>query len=264
MPLRVGVLVIGSLYWDNNQREQWRNSHLDLTNPFSVAVPIRYGHLSTKRDNTYTMVFSRLCLRRSHGMGNAIAVSFRLTIETYNQLILEAEYLWAAERHKNLSNGHLSAEWGCVALLANPTSQIPQNLLDGWTHRISQENHYGEFNRTKSEEPCVTPNGFMNIPWPRLLEDGTLLPMDILLVTATSPTFTDGSMSYPRIRDIARAWKKSTRINEDYFWHNYENGIHTYQDEAIKRILEQSRSAYIGPGQTATPPLANATHFRKW
>src|SRR5574341_305605 len=155
MSLSVGVLIIGSLYWDNSQWERWRNSRLDCTNQFSVTAPIRYGHLATKRDNTYTMVFSRLCLRRSHGIGSAIAIPFRSTIETHNQLIQEAEYLWAAERHSNLSNGHLSANWGCVALLVNPTSQIPQDLLDRWTRRISQENRYGEFSRTKLEEPCV-------------------------------------------------------------------------------------------------------------
>jgi len=189
------------------------------------------------------MTFSRLCLRRSHGVGSAIAIPFRSIIETHKHLIQEAEYLWAAERHRNSSNGHLSADWGCIALLVNPTSQIPQNLLDGWTRRISQENHYGEFSRIKSEEPCVTTNGFLNIPWPRLLGEDTLLPMDMLLATATSPTFTSDATCYPRIRDIVRAWRKSTQINEDYFWNNYENGIHTYQDEAIKRVLKQRRSA---------------------
>jgi hypothetical protein len=243
MSLRVGVLLIGSLYWDNNQREQWRNSHLNRTSEFSVSVPIRYGHLATKRDNTYTMVFSRLCLNHSHGMGSAIAISLRSTINTCGQLIQEAEYLWAAERHKSQSDGHLSADWGCVALLINPASQISQDLLEGWPRRISQENHYEEFGHTKSEEPCITPNGFLNIPWPRLLEDDTLLPMDMLLAIATSPTLTDGSMSYPRIREITHAWRRSDQVNEDYFWRNYESGIHTYQDDTIKGILKQRRGA---------------------
>ncbi len=244
MLLSVGILVIGSLYWEDDPvREEWRNSRLEFSTQYTVSAPIRYGRLSSSRGNTYTMVFSLLCTRQSHRLGIAKAISLRHTIETPNQLIEEAEHLWAVEQHQSRPNGYFSAGWGCVALLVNPASQVPQDLLNRWTERVADEARYGELAHTKSEGRCVTSKGFLNIPWPRLLEDATLLPMDILLATATNPTLTNGSANYPRIRKIARAWRQSTANNEEYFWRNYENGIRTYQDETILKILKQRRNA---------------------
>ena len=59
--IRIGVLIIGSLYWDEKEhRETWRRDRLvDLGDATRVHVPIRYGRLSRKRGCTYTMVFSR-------------------------------------------------------------------------------------------------------------------------------------------------------------------------------------------------------------
>jgi hypothetical protein len=176
-------------------------------------------------------------------LGTAKAISLKYQIETPSQLIREAEYLWTAEQHQKQPNACISACWGCVALLANPASQIPQDLLDWWKERIAQETNFGKLNHTKSEERCITSTGFLNIPWPRLYEDDSPLPMDILLATATNPTLSDDSASYPRIKEIARAWRQSTIRNEEYFWRNYESGIRTYQDGAILKILKQRRIA---------------------
>jgi hypothetical protein len=56
-PLSIGVLTIGSLYWDE-RRKAWRDSRLNLGDSWNVPMRIRYGRLSTGRDNSYTMVFS--------------------------------------------------------------------------------------------------------------------------------------------------------------------------------------------------------------
>lgn len=66
--LQGAVLVIGSLYWENEQnaielekgraRQAWRDEHLRLDLKMPVGCPIRYGRVSTKRFNTYTMVFA--------------------------------------------------------------------------------------------------------------------------------------------------------------------------------------------------------------
>ena len=62
MPLNVGVLIIGSLFWDSEQnRPAWRDARLDMATAQTVTAPIRYGRRSGRnRGYTYTMVFSRL------------------------------------------------------------------------------------------------------------------------------------------------------------------------------------------------------------
>lgn len=37
--LSLGVLIIGSLYWDNSDREKWRRERLDLESQLYVRRP---------------------------------------------------------------------------------------------------------------------------------------------------------------------------------------------------------------------------------
>ena len=61
MSLNAGILIIGSLLWDD-ERRAWRDARLEMGLAETVMAPIRYGRLSGKRrGHTYTMVFSRLC-----------------------------------------------------------------------------------------------------------------------------------------------------------------------------------------------------------
>jgi len=48
MALNAGILIIGSLLWDE-KRQEWRNARLDRRSQKTVAAPIRYGRLSGKR-----------------------------------------------------------------------------------------------------------------------------------------------------------------------------------------------------------------------
>ena len=54
----LGVLIIGSLYWDNSIREKWRQERLDLERQLCVRAPVRYGRQSKNRGFSYTMVLS--------------------------------------------------------------------------------------------------------------------------------------------------------------------------------------------------------------
>ena len=47
MPLTVGVLIIGSLYWRKGGRERWRQWRV-TNHEWAVRVPIQYGRLSGK------------------------------------------------------------------------------------------------------------------------------------------------------------------------------------------------------------------------
>src|SRR5437879_4452497 len=110
VPLSVGVLIVGSLLWDA-RRQTWRDASLQMASSELVTAPIRYGRRSQQRGNTYTMVLSRLC-----AAGQAKVVRCAKTVSSPDDLIVEADHLWAAERNGAVER-RISAGWGCVALL---------------------------------------------------------------------------------------------------------------------------------------------------
>ena len=232
----IGVLVIGSLYWDNSDpRPGWRNSRLDCQHRQRVKVPIRYGRRSGSRRDSYTMVFSpSLC---ENQFGTAIVIPFHGT-----DLVEEAAYLWAAERvfHKSRS-ARISASsgWGCVALLENPDSPRTADLRARWTDRVSRERQYPTLDAVGEEVPAVDESGLLQVPWPRV-DDGSPLLLDALLATSTSPTPIDGR--YPLANEIADAWNTSEPWEEvSYFWKNREHCIYTHQDGEIATRLVDLR-----------------------
>jgi len=238
-----GVLAIGSLYWCNHpSRVAWRSSHLSQAHECSVSVPIRYGRKSDSRGNTYTMVFSLLCLRRSHGLGVAKAIPLQTDVTTSAQLINEAESMWAAECKLSQKRPALSSTWGCVALLINPDSAFPHHVLRQWTTRVEREDNYGQISHTTSERSVVSKDGCLCIPWPETIE-GAPLPLDFLLATATNPTLSGHPPTYARAKVVARAWKRDSAGNADYFWKTRASGICTYQDDALLLQLANPRSA---------------------
>jgi hypothetical protein len=82
--LDTGILIIGSLLWDED-RQQWRDERLDLSRSELVSAPIRYGRKSgRRRGRTYTMVFSK-----SAPAGSARVVRCSHAITSANDLIAE-------------------------------------------------------------------------------------------------------------------------------------------------------------------------------
>ncbi|MDZ4341070.1 MAG: hypothetical protein U1E51_01365, partial [Candidatus Binatia bacterium] len=55
-----GVIIIGSLLWDDNKgRKAWRQDYLrPKDTKIPVPLKIRYGRESESRNCTYTMIFS--------------------------------------------------------------------------------------------------------------------------------------------------------------------------------------------------------------
>ena len=137
----LGVLIIGSLYWDSkrSERVEWRRKRLDMNRKFYVRAPIRYGRRSWTRDNTYTMVFApsldETCF------GQAIALQCKS-----QDIVQEAECLWAAESN---GKGGVSASWGCVGLLPNPDSaRVLSEQCKRWNEFVrecgARRSNYGE------------------------------------------------------------------------------------------------------------------------
>ena len=255
---RVGVLIIGSLYWDLAcHRKTWRRDRLDQFRGRYVRAPIRYGRRSQSRGNSYTMVFSTSLSADDYG--RAIVVPCRRLLRNSADLVDEAVHLWTAETPNGKNPMYrLSSKngWGCVGLLPNPHRPLPAGLRASWTQRVSNEPCYGSLDAADDEDAAVDESGFLTIPWPES-EDGSVLEVDVLLATATNPTIVEGH--YPTVEEIADAWNKSAG-SVDYFYENRNHGIRTSQDAAIEASLKtgQHRAQIsIRPVSTTFGPAMN-------
>lgn len=235
--MKVGVLIIGSLYWDPSHiRCRWREARLDCTGERKVRVPIRYGKIAKTRGNTYTMVFAMSCTEDSK-LGTAIVVPARAACCEPAHLVEEAELLWAGERNLESVCGFY-ANWGKVCVLENPNGTISAPVLDAWTSRVkSAGKEYSSLPTATGEGAVLDPSGGRALfQWPT--DDDTKQPLagfDLLLMTATKPDFL--SSQYPTPKDIAKAWRDDKFRNVNYFFNNYHYGIKTFQDAEIIAAL---------------------------
>lgn len=234
MPLNAGILIIGSLLWDSERgRPAWRHARLETatTSTQTVTAPIRYGRLSESRGNTYTMVFSRKA-----GTGQAKVLRCVRNISTPEDLNAEAEALWKAEQ-PTAASGRIASQWGCVALLCNPDRKVPEDLLKAWAERVGRERDYGKVTQTEEEGRLIDERGQILIDWPKLLDTGGPVQLDLLLVTANDPAINATRPIYPDVVTIAGAWNAAATEHAEYFWRNAENGICTFQDAEIRILL---------------------------
>lgn len=233
--LNVAILIIGSLIWDKRpHREHWRRDRLQVGPGIPVSAPIRYGRISQERSNTYTMVFSNELVPSR--LGWALVLPCRCTVSTADQLVNEAEALWAAEQSRPSTSGPISATWGAVGLLLNPNQTGLDDVRAGWSRRVEAERrHYEHFKHGANERPAVGPDGILSIPWPNA-ESGVPLNVDLLLATATAPCLNNGSYATPQA--IADAWNRAPKELR-YFDENRRVGITTADDYRIMRYLGQ-------------------------
>ncbi len=233
--LRIGVLIIGSLYWDD-RRETWRRARLQMREVYDVRACIRYGRLSTGRDSTYTMVFSQ-----EAAAGQAKVVRYQRDVATPADLNLEAEELWGAESN-GPPDGSTASDWGCVALVCNGSRAIPEEISSAWTSRVRRQPCYGCMPHTASERSAVSRQGFLEIEWPVVAATGAPVPLDLLIATANKPTLSGEPLSYPTPQAIAAAWRRPTALRNDrvaYFQRNVAHGICTFEDARISESLSQ-------------------------
>jgi hypothetical protein len=184
------------------------------------------------------MVFSDL---PTDQFGQAIVLQCKSAVRSVSNLITEAEWLWSAEESTDKKDivprlrvckpehriSPKKGKWGCVALLSNPNSKVPDGLLDGWAGRVAKEAHYNANERRRVDD-----KGVLQIPWPNLSSDGTPAPLDLLLATSN-----DREPTCPTAQEIAGAWNQHPGV--DYFPNNRKYGIETFQDRAIQEFLQK-------------------------
>ena len=234
--VNIGVLLIGSLYWDAAEhRKTWRYKHLKQDAKQYVRVPIRYGRRSKLRGCSYTMVFSAGL--READFGTAIVIPCKS-----QDIVEEAKCLWAAESKKGSECG-VSASWGCVGLLPNPDStRLPSKQLGRWRDFVKEcAERRSNYRALAAADAGIDKEGVLKIRWP-MLDAGSTLPFDALLATATEPTMHDSGCPSPH--DIAAAWKTTKGKQEVcYFWKNRKHRIWTFQDDEISSHLPDSDHA---------------------
>lgn len=223
-----GILVIGSLYWDNlTIRKDWREAQLDMDNQISIAIPIRYGRLSTSQHNTFTMVFSSGCINNKN-MGKGWFLPFKENQLDIDQINSQAIELIDAEYKEKKNLNRYNWVWGCLGFLFNPNiseSKLNQLKLI-WEKNLSKGFNPDDYK--VSNEPLIINNsGILNFAWPEELND-----FDFLISTLTKPQRT----TYPTSREIATAMIENHCFN--YFRMNVKNSITTFQDDDIHLLVE--------------------------
>ncbi|MGB8191248.1 MAG: hypothetical protein WCF67_04970 [Chitinophagaceae bacterium] len=237
MKLRGGVVIIGSLLWEDhlepnkkdNVRLNWRNRYLSsVDQSILTKVPIRYGRQSSTRQDTYTMVFSSFCNTR---LGQGRILPFSEDIKSFEDLERQAIALAIAEGIYKEGNKRLTSNWGSVALLLNPelsrTDPAAFELIEQrWAEiykSYSQTFVSNNYKVKEESQSSITPSGLLNITWQTQMNN-----FDILIGTTVVPK--------PKI--VLTPKQIYDKINETgyvkYFRENRQNGIHTYQDNDIE------------------------------
>jgi len=236
MNYRGGVIIIGSLLWDNDVRQEWRRISLEsLERKIPVSVRIRYGRESgEQRHYTYTMIFSN---HPTTGLGKGYIVELKQNMKNKETLKEQAIALARAEGIWTEQRPYLAKNWGAVGLLANENTTIAEWIKSNWT-QIFRENRCEEgayqFNHTlysiDNEVPVISENGFLQIDWPLEIDN-----FDFLIATPTVPR--------PRKALTAKiiAKKMIERNYKIYFDNNRSSNITTFQDDEISKFLNDEK-----------------------
>jgi hypothetical protein len=229
MNLKGGVIVIGSLLWDDSPiRTKWRQLCLqDLSEKVAAPLKIRYGRQSSSREDTFTMIFSN---HLSTGLGQGYIIPFKDDIKNYRQLEGQAFALASAEGIWKETNGPaLIAKWGAVGLCINPNVEERdfksiKIIKDRWTSMYKQ---YTTFDCDRfsinGELPTISKEGYLQIEWTK--------EMDMFDVLIATPVIAKPNR-------IATIEEIADHVN-DYFYNNIKFGLTTYQDREIIEMIER-------------------------
>jgi hypothetical protein len=233
IPVRIGILIIGSLWWRGQLRETWRTSRLSVASAILVRAPIHYGRLSST--NTYTMTFAP-----SGPLGVALVVPCQAEGE-HDAVIAEADELWGAEDNRPAMRGRIAKGWGSVGALFRAGTATA--VTAAWrTHFL-----------VCGGRPlaAVDRNGLLTIPWPQRV-DAQPIECDVLLATTNLET--------PPVTPerIAEAWIANG--DGEYFFENVGAGIRTPDDERIWRRMA-GEAAWLGRQAPRHTPAI--THLRQ-
>jgi hypothetical protein len=238
MNLRGGVIIVGSLLWDNAGRSDWRRTSLEsLDTKIPLKLKIRYGRESgEKRRRTYTMIFSN---DPTTDYGQGFAVGFQRRIRNEEALRNEALLLARAEGVWSTESPFLAKDWGAVGLLANDNAKNRATVLSAWQNvfrecrcNIGERRYDHEHYAFDSQAPVIDQAGLLQIEWLPEMD-----AFDFLLATPTAP-----KPRKPLTPDDI-ATRMIERNHRTYFEGNRASSITTFQDNQILELLTQQGSS---------------------
>jgi hypothetical protein len=228
-----GVIIVGSLLWQDylddpgdDIRAKWRRAHLDIENKIPVRLPIRYGR--TSKSKIVTMVFSNRMARKK---GFGYIVPFKTRINNKDELLCEAIALSAAEGMK----GNFVRNWGVLTYLINDSivnTKQKNEIVRLFRQKKSTTFDVNEY-KVDKERSCVSKSLKLDINWVAPVLENDKHKVDgfhLLLATATKP-----DKIIPTYDKIAQTILGDTK--RKYFINNLTNGIITYDDFEIAKLL---------------------------
>ena len=175
-----------------------------------------------------TMVFSN---RMAKKKGFGYVVPFKKEINNQDELLCETVALSAAEGMK----GNFVSCWGVLAYLLNDSiiaADKKKEIVKLFRQRKNNVFDILEY-KVGRERSCITKSLKLDINWvvPILESDKRKIDeLHFLLATATKPM-----KSIPSFKEIAQTIKSDKKRN--YFINNLINGIITYDDFEISKLL---------------------------
>jgi hypothetical protein len=225
---RGGVLIIGSLLWEDSKiRQEWRSQNLNMEEKLLINLPIRYGRISKSRSCTHSMIFSSEC-KMDDKMGKGYFIPFKDNLNI-KQLIEQGKIFIDAEHNRITDLTRFNWGWGCLGITVNPNLQIEEanNLKLEWKKKFGKGFNPGQY-RIGQEESIVSKEGVLKIEWQNELDE-----IDFVIGTATKPNID----SYPNARKIAL--KMLINDYDNYFKNNRRMSISTFQDLEVEAELNK-------------------------
>ena len=233
MKLKGGVIIIGSLLWQDHLNEKgdnirlnWRNNNLDMDNKIPVKIPIRYGRIS--QSNIPTTVYSN---QMSNKLGYGYVIPFKKKINNIDELLKETTALSVVEGLK----GNFVRKWGVLTYLLNDnkiTGELKNNIVAFFKKRKNMDFNINDYG-INGEKSCVTSGLELNIDCVKPINNEDILELDnfdILLATATKP-----NLQLNETKKLAGLIKVDTK--RYYYINNISNGIITNDDNEISKLL---------------------------
>ncbi len=244
MQLKGGVIIIGSLLWQDDLNENdkgrynWRNTSLNLGGKILARLPIRYGRYSN--GNIYTMVFSTNC-EKTKRLGTGYIVPFkRNSIEHLDVLIGEARMMAKAEGMKSKFVGGTNPIWASMGILINKKKvdqKIYEQILLRWAKEYKTDGGGKDSSeyRVGKEKLSISKKGELQIHWPNSFDKGEesrIEEIDFLIAASTKPkNQQQGNTKYPSSNEIATSVRND--LNRRYFMNNFQHRITTFQDNSV-------------------------------
>lgn len=238
---KIGVIVIGSLLWDNDYKEKkgyrkkWRITNFS-DERIMILAPIRYGRESGENKN-YTMIYDAE-LNDSDKMGTAYVCPVKKSFQNLNEIFEQVELLSLAEgfydvnkeEPVNVVKGKKN-QWAVISYLLSPklSESHKKEFRQLWRDRTN----ISLFDSLSFHEHCTShfcdENGEIQKYWPSAVskdESDILNSFDILITTCTKRNV----KTLPTSEELYEDFNTDTR---KYIKNNILNGIFTFQDISI-------------------------------